>query len=81
MDKAIRLKVKKELDIQQEKKVIQLKGALIAKAYTEIIHISDEGEEFYINSFVTLPEKKKEALDFIEGYLQEKSLDAIVDIL
>jgi hypothetical protein len=81
MDKAIRLKIRKDLTSQQEKKVIQLKGALISGAYTDIIHISDEGEEFYINSFLTLPEKKVEVLDFIIDYLEEKKLSESVKIL
>jgi len=81
MDKAIRIKIKKELTSQQEKKVIQLKGALIAGAYTDIIHISDEGEEFYINHFITSPAKKAEVLDFITAYLEQQSLDGAIWIL
>lgn len=81
MDKAIRLKVKKELTNQQEKSVMQLKGALIARGYTDIIHISDEGEAFYINSFASAPEQKKEALEFIASSLQENALEESIWIL
>jgi hypothetical protein len=81
MDKTIRLKVKKELSGPQEKSVLQLKGQLISKDYTEIIHISDEGEEYYINSFITLPERKSDAIAFIRAYQQEKDLSEIFEIL
>ncbi|RYJ44266.1 hypothetical protein [Flavobacterium beibuense] len=81
MDKGIRLKIRKELTTEQEKKVIQLKGTLISGTYTDIIHISDEGEDFYINHFVTTSEKKQQALEFITLYLKEKELESILWIL
>jgi len=81
MEKTIQLKVKKELTLEQEKQVIRLKGALIAKGFTDIIHISDEGEEFHINQFIILPNKKDEALDFIKIYLIEKGLISTIWIL
>jgi len=81
MDKTIRLKVKKELSSLHEKSILHLKGQLILKNYTEIIHISDEGEEYYINSFITLPERKDDVIIFIRAYQQEKSLNEILEIL
>lgn len=81
MDKTIRLKVKKEISGPQEKSILQLKGQLISKNYTEIIHISDEGEEYYINSFTTLPEHKGEAIAFIRAYQEDKDLSEILEVL
>jgi len=80
MDKVIRLKIKKELTSAQEKKIIQLKGALISGGYTDIIHFSEEGEEFYINSFTTLPERKTEALAFIAARVNDSSLSNVLEI-
>ena len=50
MNKTINLRVKKEIDRTSEAKVLKLKGALITKGYTEIIHIKDENEDFYLNT-------------------------------
>ena len=74
MDKTIKLRVKKEIDNDDELKVLKLKGALIAKKYTEIIHIADENEDFYLNSFSTSPENKKEAEHFVLDYISDNNL-------
>ena len=74
MDKTIKLRVKKEIGNDDELKVLKLKGALIAKKYTEIIHIADENEDFYLNSFSTSPENKKEAEHFVLDYISDNNL-------
>jgi hypothetical protein len=51
MQKEVRFKVRKDLDPQEQQRVIKLKGSLISKGYTEIIHIRDQGEEFHLNTF------------------------------
>jgi hypothetical protein len=79
MDKTIKLRVRKEIDNGDELKVLKLKGALIAKKYTEIIHIADENEDFYLNSFSTSPENKKEAEHFVLDYISDNNLmDTII---
>ena len=74
MDKTIKLRVKKEIDNRNELKVLKLKGSLISNGFTEIIHIADENEDFYLNSFSTAPENKKEAEDFILHYISNNNL-------
>lgn len=74
MDKTIKLRVKKEIGNDDELKVLKLKGALIAKKYTEIIHIADENDDFYLNSFSTAPENKKEAEHFVLNYISDNNL-------
>lgn len=74
MDKTIKLRVKKEIDNRNELKVLKLKGSLISHGFTEIIHIADENEDFYLNSFSTSPENKKEAEDFILHYIINNNL-------
>jgi hypothetical protein len=74
MEKAIKLKVRKELDSRQQLNVIKLKGSLIAKGYTEIIHIMDQDEEFHINYFDTPPESKNEVLEFINAFIVKENL-------
>jgi hypothetical protein len=79
MDKTIKLRVRKEIGNGDELKVLKLKGALIAKKYTEIIHIADENEDFYLNSFSTSPENKKEAEHFVLDYISDNNLmDTII---
>lgn len=74
MDKTIKLRVKKEIDNSSELKVLKLKGSLISKGYTEIIHIADENTEYYLNSFSTSPENKKEVEDFVLDYITNHDL-------
>jgi len=59
MDKIIKLRVKKEIDRANELKVLKLKGTLITKGFTEIIHIEDENEDFISILFLLLHSKKK----------------------
>lgn len=78
MNKNITLRVKKEINPSTELKILKLKGTLFTKGYTEIIHIEDENEEFYLNTFSFSKNNKKEVEDFILDYISANSLnDAI----
>lgn len=81
MDKTIKLRVKKEIDNSNELKVLKLKGTLITKGYTEIIHIADESEDFYLNSFSTSPDQKKEAEEFVLNYISNHDLKDTITLL
>ncbi|WP_338648495.1 hypothetical protein V5J73_06885 [Flavobacterium sp. KS-LB2] len=81
MDKTIKLRVKKEIDNSSELKVLKLKGTLISKGYTEIIHIADENTEYYLNSFSTSPENKKEAEHFVLNYIIDHNLADTISLL
>lgn len=81
MDKTIKLRVKKEIDRSNELKVLKLKGSLITKGYTEIIHIADENEDFYLNSFTTAPDHKKEAENFVLDYISAHNLTDTITLL
>lgn len=81
MDKTIKLRVKKEIDNSSELKVLKLKGTLISKGYTEIIHIADENTEYYLNSFSTSPENKKEVEDFVLDYVTNHNLADTITLL
>ncbi len=72
MDTIIRLKIKKDIDSATQNKILKLKGILIANSFTEIIHITDDGEEFHINSFITVVNKRTEVIEFIANYLNDK---------
>lgn len=74
MERAIKLKVRKELNSHQQLNIIKLKGSLIARGYTEIIHILDQDEDFYINYFDTPAESKKEVLEFINSFIVKENL-------
>ena len=78
MEKAIQLKVRKDLDPRQQLTIIKLKGSLISKGYTEIIHILDQDEEYHINTFETDSEKRNEVQQYIAAFIdQENLLDTI----
>ncbi|CAA9198656.1 hypothetical protein ACHRVW_12725 [Flavobacterium collinsii] len=74
MEKAIKLKVRKELDGRQQLNIIKLKGSLISKGYTEIIHILDQDDEFHINSFETPSESTNEVQEFITAFIHRENL-------
>lgn len=80
MEKAIRLRVRKDLDGKQQLNIIKLKGSLISKGYTEIIHILDQDDDFHINSFETSSENGKEVQDFITAFLAKENLNDAVTL-
>ncbi|OUL63467.1 hypothetical protein [Flavobacterium sp. AJR] len=81
MNKTIKLRVKKEIDRESELKVLKLKGTLISKGYTEIIHIEDENEDFYLNTFSTSTELKKEVENYILDYISSHNVNDIITLL
>ncbi len=74
MEKAIKLKVRKEVDGHQQFNIIKLKGSLISKGYTEIIHILDQDDEFHINSFETAKGTTDEVQEFIKDFITKENL-------
>ena len=81
MDKNIKLRVKKEIDRGNELKVLKLKGTLITKGYTEIIHIEDENEDFYLNTFATSPEQKKDAENYVLEFISTNDLNDTISLI
>ena len=81
MDKTIKLRVKKEITNAIELKVLKLKGTLITKGYTEIIHIEDENEHFYLNTFSTSLDHKKEVEDFVLDYISVNNLSDAISLV
>lgn len=81
MNKTIKLRVKKEIDRESEGKVLKLKGTLISKGYTEIIHIEDENENFYVNTFSTSTDLKEEAENYILDYISSHNVNDIITLL
>jgi len=75
MNKTIKLRVKKEIERESELKVLKLKGTLITNGYTEIIHIEDQNEDFYVNTFSTSTELKKEAENYILDYISSNNVN------
>ncbi|QSW88879.1 MULTISPECIES: hypothetical protein [Flavobacterium] len=80
MEKAIQLKVRKDLNPRQQLTVIKLKGSLISKGYTEIIHILDQDEEFHINTFETAPEHRNEVQQYIAAFINAENLSDTISI-
>ncbi|MFH6937092.1 hypothetical protein [Flavobacterium sp. FlaQc-30] len=74
MKKAIQLQVRKDLDARQQHTVLKLKGSLISKGYTEIIHILDQDEEYHINIFETAEEKRNEVQQYISAFIDRENL-------
>jgi len=74
MEKAVLLRIRKDLDSRQQQHIIKLKGTLISKGYTEIIHIEDQDEEFYINSFETPEAFSNEVHDYISDFINDQNL-------
>ena len=81
MEKAIKLKIRKELSGQQQLNIIKLKGSLISKGYTEIIHILDQDDEFHINSFEIPIENTAEVQKFITACINKENLGDTITFL
>jgi hypothetical protein len=81
MEKGMKLKVRKELDGRQQSNIIKLKGSLISKGYTEIIHILDQDEEFHINSFDIESGTADEVQEFIATFIARANLEESISIL
>ncbi|URC11667.1 MULTISPECIES: hypothetical protein [unclassified Flavobacterium] len=80
MEKVIQLKVRKDLDAQLQHTIIKLKGRLISKGYTEIIHILDQDEDFHINTFETELEKRNEVRQYIAAFIEQENLAEAITI-
>ncbi|WKL49638.1 hypothetical protein Q1W71_07565 [Flavobacterium pectinovorum] len=80
MEKGMKLKVRKELDGTQQSNIIKLKGSLISRGYTEIIHISDHDDEFHINSFDVEPGTVQEVKEFITSFIVKENLGESISI-
>lgn len=78
MDKVVKLRIKKEIDNRKELNVIKLKGQLISKGYTEIIHFIQEDDQFYINSFTIAPGTKDVVQKFILDFITKENLSDII---
>ncbi|SFD96830.1 hypothetical protein [Flavobacterium phragmitis] len=80
MEKAIQLKVRKDLDPRQQLTVIKLKGSLISKGYTEIIHILDQDDEFHLNTFETAQDRRSEVHQYIAAFINAENLSDTIYI-
>ena len=80
MEKAIQLKVRKDLDAQMQHTILKLKGSLISKGYTEIIHILDQDEDFHINTFETELDKRNEVRQYIASFIEQENLAETISI-
>ncbi|QEE49887.1 hypothetical protein FUA48_09930 [Flavobacterium alkalisoli] len=78
MNTILRFRVKKEVDTPTARKILSLKGSLIAQCYTDIIHFDDEDEHFYMHYFSVETARRKEAADYIAGCIREELLSDIV---
>lgn len=81
MDKTIKLRVKREIGNSSQHKLLKLKGFLISKGFTEIIHIADEDEEFYLNSFSISENQKKEAEAFVLDFISNNELKDTISLI
>lgn len=78
MDKILKLKIKKEIGNQKELTVIRLKGLLVSRGYTEIIHFIEEDDVFYINSFTIASVTNELVLNFILDFIAKENLSDII---
>ena len=80
MEKGMKLKVRKELDGRQQSNIIKLKGSLISKGYTQIIHILDQNDEFHINSFDIEMGTAGKVQEFIAHFIAREQLEDSISI-
>ncbi|MEN2416181.1 hypothetical protein [Flavobacterium mesophilum] len=80
MEKTIHLKVRKDLNAREQLTVIRLKGSLISKGYTQIIHIMDQDDEFHINTFETPAEQRNEVQHYISAFIASEDLSETISL-
>lgn len=81
MHTTLRFKIRKEIDTPAARKILKLKGSLIAQSYTDIIHFDDEGEDFYIHYFQLDKSKIVLAEDYIRTFSEENGLGDVIILL
>ena len=81
MNTIIRLRIKKDIDTATEKKILKLKGSLIAQSFTDIIHYDDDGEHYYINFFTIETSKKDKVTAHINQSITENKLEEAIDLV
>lgn len=80
MEKSVKLQVRKDLNSRQQQHVIKLKGSLISRGYTHVIHIADQDEEFHINFFETSNDFKNEVQEFISAFITKENLQDTIKL-
>ena len=81
MNTTIRLKIKKEVDTPTARKILKLKGNLIAQSFTDLIHYDDADENTYIHYFTTEGTRRQEATTYILSYIDQEGLNDLVHIV
>lgn len=81
MNTTIRLKIKKEVDTPTARKILKLKGSLIVRSFTDLIHYDDADEDNYVHYFTTVGAKRQEATNYILSYIDEQGLMDTVNII
>lgn len=80
MNTTIRLKIKKEVDTPTARKILKLKGNLIAQSFTDLIHYDDADENTYIHYFTTESEKHQEVTNYILSYINKEDLQDLINV-
>ncbi|MBE98689.1 hypothetical protein [Flavobacterium coralii] len=81
MPVTIRLKISRDIDTATEKKVLKLRGCLIARGFTDIIHFEEDGPEHYIHYFTTETALVNEAREYIADCIVTESLSDTIELL
>ena len=81
MSVTIRLRVPKNIDIATEKKVLKLRGGLIARGFTDIIYFKEEGTEHYIHYFTTETALVNKSRNYIADWIVTESLSDTIELL
>lgn len=80
MPVTIRLRVPKDIDIITEKKVLKLRGGLIARGFTDIIYF-EEAPDHYIHYFTTETALVNEVRGYIADCIVTESLSDTIELL
>lgn len=81
MTTIIRFRVKKDIDAITARKILKLKGSIIAQSFTDVIHFDDDGEEFYIHYFSISSEKKQDVISYTSSFITDEVLTHAVTVL
>ncbi|MFC0776978.1 hypothetical protein [Flavobacterium sp. HJSW_4] len=80
MEKTITMKVRKDPAPKEQRSLLKLKGSLISKGYTQIIHIEDLDEVFHLNTFEIPEQMGDEVRQYIAAFIASQELSQTITI-
>jgi len=78
MEKTITMRVRKDPNPKEQRSLVKLKGSLISKGWTQMIHIEDLDEAFHLNTFEIQQRDTNEVQQYIAAFIASENLSETI---